>query len=80
MASITLTIPDELVPRVMDAMRSRYPNLTDGLSDGEAARVVIRALVREVVREEEMAAAEVARIYEVQQAGDAADAATESIS
>lgn len=51
MATISITIPDALVPRVINAIRGVYPTETTGLTDSEAARAVIKFWVRQTVME-----------------------------
>lgn len=41
MATLSITVPDELTPRVMTALRAQYPDLTAGKTDAQAARAVI---------------------------------------
>jgi hypothetical protein len=48
-ATLTITVPDALLPRVGAALRGQYPDLTAGLTDVDAARAVIRHIVRTTV-------------------------------
>jgi hypothetical protein len=49
-ATLQITVPDALVPRVITALRATYPDLTEGLNDGAASRAVIRYWVRTTVQ------------------------------
>lgn len=49
MATLSITVPDALVPRVMTALRDQYPDLTAGLADGPAAKAVLKQIVRTIV-------------------------------
>jgi hypothetical protein len=48
-ATLTITVPDALLPRVGAALRGQYPDLTAGLADADAARMVVRHLIRTTV-------------------------------
>jgi Spy/CpxP family protein refolding chaperone len=48
-ATLSITVPDTLAPRVVAAFRGQYPDLTAGLTDAAAARAVIRHIVRTTV-------------------------------
>lgn len=49
MASVTLNVPDLLVPRVLAALRGQYPDITAGLSDIAAAQAVLRHFLRSTI-------------------------------
>lgn len=48
MATVTITIPDAVVPRVAKAMRAFHPELV-ALSDAAAFKALIAAVVRDMV-------------------------------
>lgn len=57
MATLGVTVPDLLVPRVMAALRASYPDLTDpagvALTDAQSARAVIKLWLRQTVQHHE---------------------------
>lgn len=71
MASLTITVPDAVLPRVIAAIRSRHYDITDGLGDAQAGRAVIARLLRREVALYERSLAEIA-------AADAADQAEQT--
>lgn len=53
-----LRIPLPLVPRIIEALRARYPDATEGAVDADAAvRLALRAWVVETLAEHEQKAA-----------------------
>ena len=51
MATLTITVPDALVPIALAAMKDEYRDIdVEGLPDGAAARTIILTLVRRAVR------------------------------
>ena len=51
MATLTITVPDALVPIVLAAMKDEYRDIdVEGLPTGAAARTIILTLVRRAVR------------------------------
>lgn len=79
MATLSITVPDVLVPRVMAALRDQYPDLTAGLADGLAARAVLKQIVRTVVMASEQRAAQAQITSTVAAAGQQAWADTDVI-
>lgn len=57
MASIQITVPDALVPRLREAMRARFPDL-DGLTDAQAFKKATADYWRGVLAEHEATQAE----------------------
>lgn len=53
MASVTITIPDALVPRVVDALYDKYPKLPGETNGQYAQRIIGILLRREVIAIEE---------------------------
>lgn len=49
MAQLTITVPDQLLARVVAGLRAQYPDLTAGKTDAEAAQAVIKFVVRSAV-------------------------------
>ena len=64
MATLTVDVPDALVPRLVAALRHRYPDLTTE-TPAQTGRIGVRRLLREVLVN-----------YEVGEAGRAGDDAT----
>lgn len=56
MATVSITVPDALVPRLTTAMRARFPQYS-GLSDANAFRRVTADYWREVLADHEGATA-----------------------
>ena len=51
MATLTITVPDALVPIALAAMKDEYRDIdVEGLPTGAAARTIILTLVRRAVR------------------------------
>ena len=48
MASITITIPDAIVPKVIEAMSSQMGDSVKGLTDGAVARLFVSESVKAV--------------------------------
>lgn len=63
MADIVLTIPDEMLPQLLTAVRAAYTDATDGLDDLDAIKAVGRFWLANTLAG-----------YEMQQARDAAQA------
>lgn len=84
MATLSITVPDALVPRVLAAMRANYPSETGDardaagnlvgtpLADGPAAKAVLRALVRNMVSSYEAAQVKASQQNEATVAGQTA--------
>lgn len=85
MATLSVTVPDDTVPRVVSALRTYYPDLADpALTDAQVGRRAIVMHLRMVVAyvEGNKAAADAsASVQDAQQnAVDSANTATSTIS
>ena len=56
MANLQLTVPDDLVPRIVDALKSRFPDLTG--TNAQVAKEGIKRLLAEALAAAESRAAE----------------------
>lgn len=54
MATISITIPDASVPRVLEAALAKYPTELEGLTGLARARKIVALLVQEMVYEHEV--------------------------
>lgn len=71
MATLSITVPDDLVPRVMAALRALNPDQYATMTDGQVARDALRFFVRQTVtayEEDQAAAAERAKVKTVRDA------------
>ena len=77
---ITLTIPDALVPRIMDALRFYHPDVTGGLGDLAAFKDVVRFwVVRDLMSYEgEQAGGDAFALSDAARAAAAAAAMTDA--
>jgi hypothetical protein len=56
MATLSITVPDALVPRVAEALKTAYAHVdVDGLNDGQAARKIIISIIRRCLIDHESA-------------------------
>lgn len=56
MATLTLTVPDAMVPALFDALVWKHPEVDiTGLAMGAAARKILRAMLVEVYKEHRVA-------------------------
>jgi hypothetical protein len=72
MASITITVPDTMVPRLTTAMRARYPQYS-ALGDGPAFKQVTADFWRTILRTYETETARTTADQQVSAAADKAD-------
>lgn len=71
-----LLIPEELLPRILAALRRRYPDVTAGLGDVPAFAAVVRYwIARDLAAEESTAAAGDERALIEKRRSEAADKA-----
>lgn len=77
MATLTVNVPDALVPRLVPALVDRFPELAGG-TNGQIGKGGVRALLREVLAQYEARVAELAAYAAMLAAAEAAKVAAQT--